>query len=241
MSRSPRPRAAGHRSPMSRSPRPRAARYIADRAFTARPLRQLRARPAPGRVLARRRRLLRRRPADARWSASSSPGIDPDELNLEIQGRELVVAGVRRAAGRPRAGSTSSSRSPTARSAAPSRSAPTSIADGARATYEDGILRVELPLAPADPRATSGTRSSSPSRPRRMINASVRRTARKHRLSGARSAAARAAGPAAARLRAVPRHAARRSRSARSARSSWSTTCSAATGMLVMVATRSAS
>jgi Lon protease-like protein/HSP20 family molecular chaperone IbpA len=53
------------------------------------------------------------------------PGVDPSEVRLEIQGRELLLAGRRRP---PQAegGSTSRSRSSTARSGASSRSAPTS-------------------------------------------------------------------------------------------------------------------
>ena len=81
-------------------------------------------------------------------------GIDPAQLELEIRGRELILGGQRaRAGGRTRSASTSSSRSSTGRSAASSRSAPTSTPTRARATYEDGMLVVELPIAaPADPR-----------------------------------------------------------------------------------------
>ena len=78
-------------------------------------------------------------------------GIDPDEISLDIEGRELVLAGHRRPAdaegrvyqqleidfGPFRRGS---------------RSAPTSSPRGATATYRDGILRVELPLQRAEAR-----------------------------------------------------------------------------------------
>jgi HSP20 family protein len=78
-------------------------------------------------------------------------GIDPDELTLEIEGRELVIAGHRRpedAEGRlyqqleidfgpfRRV-------IPLGAEVVPSE---------ARATYTDGILRIELPLERPDPR-----------------------------------------------------------------------------------------
>jgi HSP20 family protein len=81
-------------------------------------------------------------------------GIDPDELTLEIEGRELIVAGHRRpddAEGRlyqqleidfgpfRRV-------IPLGAEVVPSE---------ARATYTDGILRIELPLAGAKPRSRS--------------------------------------------------------------------------------------
>jgi HSP20 family protein len=79
-------------------------------------------------------------------------GADPDSLNLEVKGRDLVVSGVRRAGqsqGRlyqqleiaygpfRRVVSLGADVNP----------------DGARATYDDGILRVELPLVARDARA----------------------------------------------------------------------------------------
>jgi HSP20 family protein len=81
-------------------------------------------------------------------------GIDPDELTLEIEGRELVIAGHRRpdeAEGRlyqqleidfgpfRRV-------IPLGAEVVPSQ---------ARATYTDGILRIELPLARPDARSRS--------------------------------------------------------------------------------------
>jgi len=81
-------------------------------------------------------------------------GIDPDELTLEIEGRELVIAGHRRpddAEGRlyqqleidfgP------------FRRAIPLGAEV--IPDQARATYTDGILRIELPLARPEVRSRS--------------------------------------------------------------------------------------
>ena len=81
-------------------------------------------------------------------------GIDPDELTLEIEGRELVIAGHRRpddAEGRlyqqleidfgpfRRVIPLGAEVSP----------------DQARATYTDGILRIELPLARPEVRSRS--------------------------------------------------------------------------------------
>jgi HSP20 family protein len=72
-------------------------------------------------------------------------GIDPDELSLEIEGRELVVAGHRRPVD-------SEGRmyqqleidfGPFRRVIALGADV---VADKARATYTDGILRIELPL-----------------------------------------------------------------------------------------------
>jgi HSP20 family protein len=81
-------------------------------------------------------------------------GIDPDELSLEIEGRELVIAGHRRPAD-------SEGRLyqqleidfgpfrrviPLGAEVVPDRS---------RATYTDGILRIELPLARPESRSRS--------------------------------------------------------------------------------------
>ena len=81
-------------------------------------------------------------------------GIDPDELTLEIEGREVVLAGHRR---------------PTDSEGrlyqqleidfGPFRRVihlgADVIADQARATYRDGLLRIELPLVRPDVRARS--------------------------------------------------------------------------------------
>jgi HSP20 family protein len=73
-------------------------------------------------------------------------GIDPDEISLEIEGRELVIAGHRRP-------DDSEGRvyqqleidfGPFRRTIPLGADV---VADQARATYRDGILRVELPLA----------------------------------------------------------------------------------------------
>ena len=82
-------------------------------------------------------------------------GIDPDEIGLEIQGRELVIAGHRRPAeaeGRVYQ-QLEIELGPFRRSdpARRRRRAPTQ----ARATYRDGILRVELPLAAPEARSRS--------------------------------------------------------------------------------------
>jgi HSP20 family protein len=74
-------------------------------------------------------------------------GIDTDEIGLEIEGRELVIAGHRRP------GSDAEGRvyqqleidfGPFRRTIPLGADV---IADEAKATYRDGILRIELPLA----------------------------------------------------------------------------------------------
>jgi HSP20 family protein len=79
-------------------------------------------------------------------------GIDPDELTLEIEGRELVLAGHRRPA-------ESEGRvyqqleidfGPFRRVIGLGSDV---VGDEARATYRDGILRIELPLVRPEPRA----------------------------------------------------------------------------------------
>jgi HSP20 family protein len=81
-------------------------------------------------------------------------GIDPDELSLEIEGRELVIAGHRRPVD-------SEGRmyqqleidfGPFRRVIALGAEV---VADQARATYLDGILRIELPLAQPESRSRS--------------------------------------------------------------------------------------
>jgi HSP20 family protein len=72
-------------------------------------------------------------------------GIDPDEIGLEIEGRELVLAGHRRP------GPDAEGRVYQQLEIEPfRRTIPLGadvIADEAKATYRDGILRIELPLA----------------------------------------------------------------------------------------------
>jgi HSP20 family protein len=81
-------------------------------------------------------------------------GIDPDELTLEIEGRQLVLAGHRRPA-------ESEGRvyqqleidfGPFRRVIGLGADV---VGDEARATYRDGILRIELPLVRPEPRARS--------------------------------------------------------------------------------------
>ena len=81
-------------------------------------------------------------------------GIDPAEIGLEIQGRELVLAGHRRPAeaeGRVYQ-QLEIEHGPFQRTIALGAEV---IAEQARATYEDGILRVELPLADVESQTRS--------------------------------------------------------------------------------------
>ena len=79
-------------------------------------------------------------------------GGDPNEVTLEVRGRTLVISGERR--GRDTEGRVYQQieigHGPFAREIQLGTDV---VADEARATYEDGILRVELPLA--DPRASA--------------------------------------------------------------------------------------
>ena len=79
-------------------------------------------------------------------------GIDPDELTLEIEGRELVLAGHRRPAeaeGRVYQ-QLEIDFGPFRRVIQLGADV---VADEARATYGDGMLRIELPLIQPEPRA----------------------------------------------------------------------------------------
>jgi HSP20 family protein len=77
-------------------------------------------------------------------------GVNPDEVNLEVRGRVLVITGERRA--RDTEGRVYQQieigHGPFQREIPLGADV---VADEARATYEDGMLRVELPLA--DPRS----------------------------------------------------------------------------------------
>ena len=78
-------------------------------------------------------------------------GIDPDEIGLEIEGRELVIAGHRRpvdAEGRVYQ-QLEIDFGPFRRVIPLGADV---VADQARATYRDGILRIELPLAAPEKR-----------------------------------------------------------------------------------------
>jgi HSP20 family protein len=81
-------------------------------------------------------------------------GIDPDELSLEVEGRELVIAGHRRPAESERR-----TYQQLEIDFGPFRRAITlnALVDGeaASASYQDGILRVELPLNLAEPRSVA--------------------------------------------------------------------------------------
>jgi HSP20 family protein len=79
-------------------------------------------------------------------------GVDPDEIGLEIEGRELVIAGNRRAPGEAedRVYQQLEIDFGPFRRVIPLGA--DVVADAAQATYRDGILRVELPLAAPEPR-----------------------------------------------------------------------------------------
>jgi HSP20 family protein len=80
-------------------------------------------------------------------------GIDPDSIALEVRGRELVIAGHRRSA----AADEGRVYQQVEIEHGPFRRVVALGADvepeRARALYEDGILRIELPLVQSDPRA----------------------------------------------------------------------------------------
>ena len=79
-------------------------------------------------------------------------GIDPAEISLEIEGRELVLSGHRRAAeADDRVYQQLEVDFGPFRRVIPLNA--DVVADAARATYRDGILRIELPLVQAERRA----------------------------------------------------------------------------------------
>jgi HSP20 family protein len=82
-------------------------------------------------------------------------GIDPESIGLEIQGRELVLAGHRH----PATDDASRVYQQLEIEHGPFRRVielgVDVVPDEARAVYEDGMLRVELPLQRSDPRARS--------------------------------------------------------------------------------------
>ena len=79
-------------------------------------------------------------------------GIDPDEISLEIEGRELVIAGHRHPAD-----SEGRMYQQLEIDFGPFRRViplgADVVPDAARATYRDGILRIELPLRRQEPRS----------------------------------------------------------------------------------------
>jgi HSP20 family protein len=78
-------------------------------------------------------------------------GIDPDEISLEIEGRELVIAGHRRPAeSEGRVYQQLEIDFGPFRRVIPLGA--DVVADEARATYRDGVLRIELPLAAPETR-----------------------------------------------------------------------------------------
>jgi len=81
-------------------------------------------------------------------------GIDPDELTLEIDGRELVLAGHRRPAdAEGRVYQQLEIDFGTFRRV--NQLGADVVADAARATYRDGMLRIELPLVRPESRTHS--------------------------------------------------------------------------------------
>ena len=84
--------------------------------------------------------------------AAELPGVDIAEVRLEIRGRKLLIAGVRRA--QPSEGrvyqQVEIEHGPFRRVVELGADVAT---DEAGATFDDGILRVEVPLAPREPQA----------------------------------------------------------------------------------------
>ena len=81
-------------------------------------------------------------------------GIDPEAVGLEVQGRELVITGHRRA-GDPEGRvylQVEIEHGPFRRGVQLGADV---RADDARATYQDGILRIELPVVQAEARTRS--------------------------------------------------------------------------------------
>ena len=94
----------------------------------------------------------------ARSSTAELAGIDADRLGLEIQGRELVLSGERRATRAARAASTSRSRSSTAPSAASCSSAPTCAPRRRRRSTRTGCCASSC-RSPSRRRAVTACRS----------------------------------------------------------------------------------
>ena len=94
---------------------------------------------------ARRRLLLRRDPQRAMVVKVDVAGRRLDKIGIEVSGRQVVITGSGRCR-RPRAASTSSSRSPPGPFRRIVELQVDVDAERARATYEDGVLLIELPL-----------------------------------------------------------------------------------------------
>jgi HSP20 family protein len=92
-------------------------------------------------------------------------GVDADSLELEVQGRKLILSGRRES---------SAVEGDVYQQVEIERGAfrrvielgADVVADAARARYEDGMLRVELPLAPADAQTRAVPIRSEPTSPR---------------------------------------------------------------------------
>src|SRR5215217_6943024 len=80
-------------------------------------------------------------------------GIDIDEIGLEIEGRELVIAGHRRPPGETEGRVYQQLEIDFGPFRRVIPLGADVVADEARATYRDGILRVELPLVSSEPRS----------------------------------------------------------------------------------------
>ncbi|WP_084269942.1 Hsp20/alpha crystallin family protein [Patulibacter minatonensis] len=92
-------------------------------------------------------------------------GIDPDRVALEVRGRELVVAGCREA-GEAEGRAYQQVEIGTGVFRRTVALGAEVHADRARATYRDGILRVELPLRADDDAATTGAATDDAPAPR---------------------------------------------------------------------------
>jgi HSP20 family protein len=81
-------------------------------------------------------------------------GIDIDDLDLELQGSQLILAGYRKpaAADGEVYQQVEIEHGPFRRTV---ELAGEALAEEAKAHYQDGILRIELPLAPSEPRSHS--------------------------------------------------------------------------------------
>jgi HSP20 family protein len=81
-------------------------------------------------------------------------GIDPEAVKLEVQGRELVISGDR-PAGRAEGRVYQQLEIETGPFRRAVQLGADVRAEAARATYEDGVLRIELPLAERDTQTRS--------------------------------------------------------------------------------------
>ena len=91
-------------------------------------------------------------------------GVELDELELEVQGRNVILAGCRRPAGAEGVvyQQVEIERGAFRRVIELGRDV---VAEQAKASYEDGMLRIELPLAQSESRARVVPIESSPDKP----------------------------------------------------------------------------